>query len=278
MLAYLTPDTTEEVLALRDQHGDDAVISGGGTIVMNLVNEGVLFPAVVIGLTRAGWDSLGSDDDGGLTVGATTTIAAIASARLGLLSDAARTCGAWAIQNMATIGGNVFAPAPAGDLGVALLALDARLRIGSVDGGRALPVSEFFASDRTLAENEVITGFEVPPSSAETRFVKFGRKQGPTPAVVTVAISLAMSEGVVSEPRIALGAMGPHPVRARNAESMMEGRSLDPDLIAAAARAASEEFEGLTDEVATAWYRKRMTDLHVSRLLTDLMLNGGGDG
>jgi xanthine dehydrogenase small subunit len=277
VLAYLTPETTEEVLALRGQHGEDAVIMGGGTIVMNLMNEGLLFPDVVIGLARAGWNDIESDDNGDLVVGAMTTLAALASARQGLLSEAASACGGWAIRNMATIGGNVFAPAPAGDLGVALLALDARLRIGSVSGSRSLPIAEFFASDRSLAETEVVIGFEVPSSEATTRFIKFGRKHGPTPAVVTVAISLVMHDGVMSEPRIALGAMGPHPVRARQAESLLEGHGLDPDLIASAALTASEEHEGLTDEVATTWYRKRMARLHVSRLLSEMAANGSGD-
>lgn len=277
MLTYLTPDTTEEVLALRDQHGEDAVIMGGGTIVMNLMNEGVLFPGVVIGLRRAGWDHIESGNDGDLVVGATATMAAIASAHHGLLSDAARGCGGWAVGNMATIGGNVFAPAPAGDLGVALLALDARLRVGSVGGTRSMAIDEFFAADRSLAGNEVVVGFEVPSSPATTRFVKFGRKHGPTPAVVTVAISLLVRGGVVSESRIALGAMGTHPVRARQAESLIEGNSLEPDVIAAAASAVSEEHEGLTDEVATAWYRRRMAGLHVSRLLDELAGNGSDD-
>lgn len=277
MPTYLTPDTTEEVLTLCDQHGEDAVIMGGGTIVMNLMNEGILFPGVVIGLGRAGWDELESGRDGDLVIGAMATMSVIASARHGLLSEAASGCGGWAIGNMATIGGNLFAPQPAGDLGVALLALDARLRVGSVGGTRSWPIADFFAGDRFLAGNEVVMGVEVPSSPATTRFVKFGRKRGPTPAVVTVAISLVMRGGVVSEPRIALGAMGPHPVRAHEAESLIDGSGLDQDSIAAAASAVSEEHEGLTDEVATAWYRRRMAGLHVSRLLSDLARSGADD-
>lgn len=270
MLTYLTPDTTEEILSLRDQHGDDAVVMGGGTIVMNLMNEGILFPSLVIGLRRAGWDRIESDD-GDLVIGATTTMATLASAGHDLLSEAARACGGWAIGNMATIGGNVFAPAPAGDVGVALLALDARVRMGSVQGTRSLPIGDFFAGDRSLASHELVTAFEIQGRPRTTRFVKFGRKHGPTPAVVTVAISLEIGDGVVSSPRIALGAMGPSAVRAHMAESMIEGNRLDRDLITAAANAAAEECEGLTDEIATAWYRRRMARLHVSRLLTDLM-------
>jgi CO/xanthine dehydrogenase FAD-binding subunit len=78
----------------------------------------------------------------------------------------------------------------------------------------------------------------------------------------------------VSDARIALGSMGPHPVRARRAESMLDGHELTPQLIEEAADATTEGLDGLTDAVASGWYRRRMASLHVGRLLTDVMDEG----
>ncbi|MCB0241489.1 MAG: FAD binding domain-containing protein, partial [Anaerolineae bacterium] len=48
-----------------------------------------------------------------------------------LLQKAAHNVGGWAIRNMATVGGNLFAPPPSGDFAVALLALDAQVVLTS---------------------------------------------------------------------------------------------------------------------------------------------------
>jgi CO/xanthine dehydrogenase FAD-binding subunit len=273
VLTYHIPDTTQEVLTLRAEHGAGSMLMGGGTIVMTMMNEGLPHPEVVIGMKRAGLDKIASDN-GSRLVGAMATIAAVASDDHPMLSRAAQACGGWAIRNMATIGGNLFAPAPAGDLGVALLALDAALRIESLEGRRTVPIGVFFDDGRRLDEREVLTGVEVPAPGAVTRFVKYGRKHGPTPSVVTVAISLRMDGQNVSDARIALGSMGPHPVRARRAESMLDGHELTPQLIEEAADATTEGLDGLTDAVASGWYRRRMASLHVGRLLTDVMDEG----
>src|SRR5262245_18130408 len=97
---------------------------GGGTIVMGLVNDGRLFPSKVISLARAGIDGL-HEADGAIEIGAATTIARLSRLdSLPLLAQAANMFGAPAVRTMATIGGNLFATPPYGDIAVPLLALD----------------------------------------------------------------------------------------------------------------------------------------------------------
>ena len=62
-------------------------------------------------------------------------------------------------------------------------------------------------------------------------------------------VSVAVSRG-----RVALGGVAPHPVRSPGAEAG------DP-------AAAAAEIDPPTDEVASAWYRRRMTELFVRRAL-----------
>ena len=52
----------------------------------------------------------------------------IANRELAFLHPVARAVGGPAIRNMATVGGNLFAPSPYGDFTAALLALDATRR------------------------------------------------------------------------------------------------------------------------------------------------------
>lgn len=242
---------------------------GGGTIVMNMMNEGIPTPQVVIGLKRAG---LGTDesDNGTRVIGAMTTMSTLAGDDNRMLRQAASSCGGWAIKNMATIGGNLFARAPSGDLGVALLAMDANLRLASSTDTRVVPIDDFYAGGRSIEDHEILTAVEIPSSGADVRFVKYGRKAGPTPSVVTVAISLIRKGDSIEQARVALGAMGPHPIRAERAESLLVGNALTPEIIDEASGAIGD-LEGLTDAVASAWYRTRMAKLHVKRLLESLI-------
>jgi CO/xanthine dehydrogenase FAD-binding subunit len=96
--------------------------------------------------------------------------------------------------------------------------------------------------------------------------------------VVTVAVRLRWDGAVVADARIALGAVGPHPIRALDAERLLVGTSLEADAIAAAAAAAAQGCEPFTDGIATEWYRRRMTGLFVSRALEQLAQGAEGEG
>jgi carbon-monoxide dehydrogenase medium subunit len=121
-----------------------------------------------------------------------------------------------------------------------------------------------------LAPDELVARISVPIASARHAFIKLGRKAANTPAVVTVAVQAAMDGDAVCDVRIALGAAGPHPFRSAGAEAAVEGLALTPDVIAAAAAAATEEAEPFADEVASEWYRRRMVGVIVGRALAQL--------
>jgi CO/xanthine dehydrogenase FAD-binding subunit len=74
----------------------------------------------------------------------------------------------------------------------------------------------------------------------------------------------------VTEARIGLNGVGPHPLRAKKAEAALIGQPLEAETIAAAAAAASEECDPFTDAIASEWYRRKMTDVYVSRALSQL--------
>ncbi len=266
---YHRPTSVGEAVDLLERHGPDLLVLAGGTVAMPLVNDGIVFPEQVMSLRGAGLDHLtvGRDE---VRLGAACTLARLAALDgMPLLRDAARKTGTVAIRTVATVGGNLFTPPPGGDLAVALLALDARVAIEGRAGRRTVPLEDFWTGFMTtvLGPGELVVEIEVPAAHGQTGFVKFGRRAANTPAVVTVAARVAVENGTVADARIALGAVGPHPLRARSAEATLTGSSLDDASIAAAARAAAEEAQPETDAIATDWYRRRMTALFVERVL-----------
>jgi CO/xanthine dehydrogenase FAD-binding subunit len=270
--AYYLPRSVPEALELVGRHGPGLLVMAGGTVAMPLINEGLSLPDAVMGLRHTGLRGL-DQRDGVLRIGATTTLTRLAEQDdIAMLRQAARRTASWAVRNLATVGGNLFTPPPGGDIAVALLALDATVTLAGSRGERIVPIADFFTGFMTtrLADDELLTAIEAPIPAGPTAFIKFGRKDADTPAVVTVAARIVRDGDRVTDARIALGAAGPHPIRARDAERALVGTTLAPADIAAAAAAASEACDPFTDAVATDWYRRRMVGVFVARALEQL--------
>ena len=267
--AYYLPKSLNEALALLAEDDGSLMVMGGGTVAMPLINEGVSAPEKILGLRRAGLNYT-RQHSRSVSIGAMTTLTRMLDlAALPMLQEAARNSAAWAIRNMATVGGNFFVPPPAGDLATALLALDAELILVRMGGQRTVAAADFYTGfmSNKLRAGELLAEIKVPVPKGETVFIKCGRRTSNTPAVVTVAAHLEMAGKQVKQARLALNAVGPHPLRARQAEAVLTGAKLDQATIAAAAEAAMQEVEPYTDTVASEWYRRKMAGLYVSRAL-----------
>jgi len=277
---YYRPGSVSEALDILAAHGADLLVIAGGTIAMPLINEGISLPAEVMGLRRAGLDTYTRRGDE-VILGATLPITRLVEQTdVPMLRAAALRTASWSVRNMATVGGNLFAPPPAGDIAAALLALGATATITGRSGTREVALDDFWTGFMTtvVAPDELLTSISVPVTSAATSFIKFGRKRDNTPAVVTVAVTANLDNGIVRGARIALGAAGPHAIRASNAEAAVDGQPLSASVIAAAADAAAAECEPFTDAVATDAYRRQMVRLFVARALTQLDASASTQG
>jgi aerobic carbon-monoxide dehydrogenase medium subunit len=88
-------------------------------------------------------------------------------------------------------------------------------------------------------------------------------------AMVGVAVQIVMDKDVCKDIKLALGAVSPVPLRARNAEAMIKGKTLDNDLIDKAAIAASQECSPISDVRASADYRREMVKVLTKRAITE---------
>jgi CO/xanthine dehydrogenase FAD-binding subunit len=236
---------------------------GGGTLVVRATNEG---DVSVSGFIRSTEPSLSAIavSGGKVSIGASVTMATIARhPDLAALSSAARAVGGPAIRNMATVGGNLFAPAPYGDFSVALLALDATV---STDDGEK-PIETFLAERESNHAIVTAVGFSLPVDSG-FRFLKVSRVNPKGVSVLSIATVLEQApDGTVSSARIALGCMADRPMRAKAAEKALLGGKLTSDGIAPALAAAGDRTSPVTDPIASAWYRTQVLPVHLGRLL-----------
>jgi CO/xanthine dehydrogenase FAD-binding subunit len=269
---YFLPQSLDEAVGLLAEHGPSLLVMAGGTIAMPLINDGISLPEQVMGLRQAGLDYIHRSGNT-VSIGATTTLTQLLDLEaVPMLQAAARHTAGWSIRNMGTVGGNIFAPQPAGDVAVALLALEARVKLVSARGERTMPLSDFYTGFMTteLQADELLAEIQVPVPAGQTAYLKYGRRQANTPAVVTVAAHVVWNGEKVRSARLGLNAVGPHPMRAPKAEAALVGSALDADAIAAAAAAATEECEPFDDPIASEWYRRQMVGVYVRRALTQL--------
>jgi len=270
--AYYLPQSVDEAISLLAEHGPATLVMAGGTIAMPLINEGISLPEKVVGLRQAGLNYV-NRSNGTVEIGATTTLTQMLTQKeIPLLGQAAYHVGGWAIRNMGTVGGNLFAPPPAGDFAVALLALDAQVKLVGEDGQRVLPLAQFYTGFMTtaLTPGELVTELRVPVPKGVTVYLKYGRRQANTPAIVSLAAHLVLDGEKVAHARLALNGVGPHPLRATRAEGVLAGSTLDETAITEAAAAAAEECEPFTDPIASEWYRRKMVNVYVRRALAQV--------
>src|SRR5271165_436588 len=229
----------------------------GGTLVMRALNEG---DVEISTLVRLGDRALAQIQSRGarIVLGAEATLAQILRERdLAFLHPVVSSIGGPAVRTTATVGGNLFAPAPFGDLAVALLALDAVVSVQGGYGARDMGLEEFLAGrDRSAGQLVLGVSFERPASADAFRWRKATRVKPKGASVVSIAAHLPNMGGRVSNARIAYGAMGPTAVRAKAAERALEGRALDEQGVSATVAAAAEGTAPANDPIASAWYRR----------------------
>jgi len=123
--------------------GDQSRFMGGGTLLMRAVNYGDPSFNTLVRTTDPALKDIRAEGNR-LRIGAAVRMVDVmASRELEVLSPVARAVGGPAIRNMATVGGNLFAPHPYGDFATALLALDATIHWSD---NRDEPMEAFLSS------------------------------------------------------------------------------------------------------------------------------------
>jgi xanthine dehydrogenase YagS FAD-binding subunit len=162
---------------------------------------------------------------------------------IGCLRKGNKTCLAITGDNRyhAIMGGKRCLAVCPSDTAVALAALNAQIKVVGPTSERRVAVTDFFLPlGNALKRGEMVTEIEVPriTGPAKQTFLKFTLRRPVDFAIVSVASVIAAPNGMCTDARIALGAVGPAPVRALAAEERLQGKQISESLAADAATAA----------------------------------------
>jgi carbon-monoxide dehydrogenase medium subunit len=265
---FSEPGSVAEAVALVD--GDRTrALAGGVDLVLKLRLRQIAADRVVSLQKIPGLDYVRPDvqlGSGGLCIGALATLRQVEQSPAvvqgwPLLAEALGSVVSMQTKMMGTLVGNLCVGTPASDVAPALYALGARVRIAGVGGDREIPIEEFFvASGQTAVQpHELVTEIVVPAPAAGSAgaFLKLS-KTSEDIAKVNVAVTVALSGGVCSLTRIAVGSAAPTPIRVSAAERLLTGRQLDAAAASEAAEAAVQAVCPISDVRSTAHYREEM--------------------
>lgn len=245
----------------------DAEFLAGGTDLMVEVNLAHHRPSSVVSLRRV--DVL--RDSNGSRIGAGATWADLAASAHRGLAQAARTVGSPQIRATGTIGGNVATASPAGDGLPWIAAANGSVVLRSRDRGeRIVAWDDFFVGPKatTLEADELIEAIVVPDDvPAEQEFAKVGVRN----AMVISTASCVVMRGDDGW-RIALGSVAPTPIRATQAEAMLNAEANPSDAaLEEFARIVSHEVRPITDHRSTEAYRRHASGVLARRLVERIL-------
>jgi xanthine dehydrogenase FAD-binding subunit len=269
---WYRPATLADALAARSARGRDIVPIAGCTDLMVGWNAGARRLPPVLDLSAL--DELASIavGDEGIIIGATASCASIArhpvvAARLPMLAASARQTGSVAIQNRATLGGNIMNASPAADNPPVLLAHGARVTLASVRGTRTVDYGTFHVGyKRTLAHaDELLVSVFVPFAApgAVTFYRKVGTRRAQAISKVALAALIecqggaaAGAEAVVRLARFGLASVGPVPAAAPALSLALQGMPLAGIDRTRVEKALGADLAPLDDIRSSANYRR----------------------
>jgi aerobic carbon-monoxide dehydrogenase medium subunit len=278
---YEAPETISEAVELLAEHQDEASVLAGGQSLIPLLALRLAQPALLIDINGVAELSGVSANDGWVAIGATTreyvaeesgTIADTVP----LLAAALPLIGHEAIRSRGTIGGSLAHADPAAELPAVARALDAEFVVRGPSGERVVPAAEWFEGYLTTSRqpDELLTEVRFPAVGQGTgvSFQEVARRHGDF-AMVGLATSVTLSDGAISDARLAFAGVSDVPTRATGAEELLVGQAPSAELLDEAARRAAGDIDPPSDLHGSAEYRKKVAAALVRRGLREAVDN-----
>jgi len=263
---YVRATSPAQVFQLLAQHGDDVRVLAGGQTLLATLNMRLSQPALLVDIAALeglrGIAVQGST----LRIGALTRHVEIEESALvarhaPLLAQAAPHIAHRAIRNLGTWGGALAYADPAAEWPACVLALDGTLVLQSARGERRVAAADFFRGlySTALQADELLVACELPIATTGERqhFDELARRHGDY-AVAGIAARAQWDGHRLSRLSLAFLSLGDRPVRARQAEGLLQAGLLDDARIAAADAALRAELDPFADLTHSAAAKKQL--------------------
>lgn len=282
---YFSPRTLDEAIALLQKHGPDAKLLSGGQSLIPMMKLRLVSPEYIVDINRIPDLDYISESDGHLKIGALAREHEIESSdvvkkRFPILSDTAKVIADPLVRSQATVCGNLAHGDPANDHPATMMALGASVVATGPNGKREIAVADFFPGLFTTAlePEEILTEIKIPfpPPRSGGAYLKLERKVGDF-ATAGVAVQFTLDEsGACTRAGIGLTNVGMTPIKAKQTEAFLVGKTLDDATIQKAAEIAASESQPIDDIRGSADYKRDLVRVLTERALATAVSRAKG--
>jgi CO/xanthine dehydrogenase FAD-binding subunit len=273
---YVLAENLDMAAAALAAAGDEAKIIAGGQSLVPMLNFRLLRPSVLIDINRIAGLAFIKEAGEAIRIGALTRhfqleTSPLIARHLPVLSCAMTHVAHLAIRNRGTVGGSLSHADPAAELPMLALLLDAELSVASASGSRIVAARDFFLGAMTVAltSDEIVTEIRLPklPQQTGWGFEEVARRHGDF-ALAAAAATVTVSDGKITQARIALTGVGPTALRASAAEALLLGEVLGTSLTSRVIDAVRSSVEPETDLHASSDYRRHLAGVLAGRAVS----------
>jgi carbon-monoxide dehydrogenase medium subunit len=273
---YSAPTTLDEALALLQELGEDARPLAGGQSLVPLLSLRLARPSHLVDLAGISELACIVVEGDQLVIGAMVRERSAERhddvRRLApLLAQALPLIGHPAIRSRGTIGGSLAHADPAAELPAVALLLDAELVAQSRDRGkRTIKAADFFTAFFTTAldPDEILTEVRIqrPPRGTGSAIEEVARRHGDF-AMVGATAMVRLEDGKIANARVALTGVSSVPVRATEAETILNGAEPTEEAFGTAAEEAARSLSPPADLHGSSSYRRHLAAVLMRRVL-----------
>ena len=277
-LSYAAPTSVTEAVGILAGAQGLAIIMSGGTDLLVQLRSGRTKPDVIVDTKKIPGIMGIKEVDGGFVIGAATPCAVLGehaglSAAYPGVVEGSGLIGSTQVQGRCSLAGNLCNASPAADSVPAMIAARATAIVVGPNGQRAVPVEQIVTGPgrTSLAKGEFILEFHLPkpaPRSSDA-YLRFIPRTEMDIAVVGAAVNLTVdANGVITDARVALGAVAPTQVLVPEGAAAIIGTKLDDAALAKLDAAARAVCNPITDKRGTIDFRIKIAGVLARRAAT----------
>ena len=286
---YYNAKTVSEAVELLTEHPDARIISGGSDVLIK-IREGRMAGTSLVSIRDIEeLKGIEKKDSGDIYIGAGTVFSHITADPIiqecvPVLGEAVDQVGGPQIRNIGTIGGNICNGAVSADSVPTVFSYNSLLHIANAEGGRVVPVREFYLGPGRVAlkQGEVLMHVVIPRAEYEGyhgHYIKYSMRNAMDIATISCSVMSKVNQqaGVIEDVRITFGVAAPVPYRCTKAEEALKGMKIEESLYEKTAQLIREEINPRDSWRASRAFRLQIGGEIAARALRRTVELAGGD-
>ena len=262
---YERATSVEHAIALRTKLGEEARFIAGGHSLLPMMKLRLANPEYLIDINDLEELFYITEAASEVRIGAMTRHRELLDSELlathfPIFRDAEKVIADPVVRNRGTLGGSLCQADPSEDLSAVCSTLNASCVIKSSTGERVVSMHDFHVGpyETAVGDDEMLTEVRIPlKPGGGSAYEKVERRAGDW-AVVSAGAAIWLQDGLITDGRVVLAAVGPNTTSIGPIAEALRGASPSEELYEQVGRIAAANCSPQTDQRGTAAYKTHL--------------------